>query len=336
MNFKKIFSVVTLLAFSIGILTACGGQKAPVETSGQSSLAASDNGSDATLRVGVLSIDDVLPFVVAEKDGLFKKYGVNVKLFPFKSSIDQSKAFEAGQLDVVMNDMIVQGLMKKSGTDTRIISYAFGANPEEGRFLIVSSPKSDITSPEDLVGKRVAISNNTMMDFLLDQYLDYYKIDRDSVERVNMPDLMLRMETLLAGNDIDAAILPDQLASAAVAQGAKTVIDDTSLDKNFSQSVVLASADSIKNQPEMLKKFTQAYFDAMKRINDHPDQYKALALENAHVPDAIKSTYRMPTYTPKAVPTREEVKRVTDWLVQRQLIDKAYTYEEMVDQQFIK
>lgn len=334
MVLKKVISSVIVLTLLAASLVGCGQAESSSEAVEASSTGSTQEGQ--VLRVGVLSIDDVLPFIVADRDGLFKEKGVQVELYPFKSSIDQSKAFEAGQLDVVMNDMIVQGLMKKSGTDTRIISYAFGATPQEGRFLICAAPNSDIEKPEDLKGKRVAISNNTMMDFLLDQYLDYYKINRSSVDRVNMPDLVLRMETLLAGKDIDAAILPDPLASAAVQQGAKVVIDDTSLTENFSQSVVLASTKAIERQKETLKKFTAAYFEAMQRINDNPDQYRALALENAHVPDTLKDSYRMPTYTPKAVPSEEEVGRVSRWLLDRQLIDKAYKYEEMVDREFIK
>ena len=61
----------------------------------------------------MLRIDDSLPLYVAEKDQLFQKYGANVELIEFGSASDQSKAMEAGELDGMMTDMIVQNLIKR-------------------------------------------------------------------------------------------------------------------------------------------------------------------------------------------------------------------------------
>jgi len=54
---------------------------------------------------------------------------------------------------------------------------------------------------------------------------------------VNIPKLTLRLDAVMEGKDIQAAILPDPLAIEAVERGCGTVIDDTKLGKNYSQSV---------------------------------------------------------------------------------------------------
>ncbi len=329
---KKVTAVLLAGAMSVG-LVACGGNEATTEPESASVSAETEAPKEeaTTVRVGVLSIADSLPIFAAEQEGMFEEAGLDVEVFPFKSSSDQSKAVEAGELDIVMNDMIVQSLMKKAGTDTKVVGLAFGATQEEGRFVVAAAPNSGITSPEQLEGKRVAISTNTMMEYLINQYADYYKLDTSSMELVNMPDLMLRVETLLAGKDIDAAILPDPLASFAISKGAVAVIDDTTLDENYSQSVFLATDEFSDTRKKELDTFMEVLDKSMTDINENPDKYKALLFEKGHVPEDLQDTYPMPTYTPGAVPTEQEVARLEAWMVEKKMIDKVYSYLDLVD-----
>lgn len=314
-----LFLLVTVLG-----LTACGGND----------VAQNSVDEEQKLRIGLLRIDDSLPFYVAEQEGLFEKYGANVELIEFKSGKDQSMALESGELDGMMTDMVVQGLCRKSGVDMKTIAMALGANAAEGRFLVVSAPDSGIVTAEDLAGKTVAISNNTMMDYLMEQFETIEGLS--DIQKVNMPDLMLRVTTLLEGRgDIDAAILPDPLAAYALLEGADSVIDDTALGVNLSQSVVAVTNESIKRQRDNLAKMIAAYNEAIERINNQPENYRQLCLEKANVPEALTENYIMPTFTANCLPTEEEVQRVTTWLFNRELTEKAYSYEEMVDDQFI-
>lgn len=287
------------------------------------------------IRVGILSIDDVLPIVVAQKEDAFAKNGLNVKIYPFKSSLDESKAMEAGELDIIMNDMIVQGLMKKAGVDTKILSYAFGANVKEGRFVVVSSPDSGIYKPEDLYGKNVAISTNTMMEYLIDSYEENLGLNPDKIEKLNVPNLILRMEAVIEGRDINSAILPDPLASFAISKGCIPVIDDTKLSENYSQSVILGRDKFIKENRDAVKKFMKVYFNTMEEINKNPDKYRELAMENARVPKSLHEDYVTPHFTPYKVPGEKDVERVSNWLVNKGLIKEGYRYEDMVTKEFI-
>lgn len=317
-------------------LAACGNGEAPASSTAESAPPQQTEEKTDVVRVGVLSIADSLPVFAAEQENMFADAGLNVEVYPFASSSDQSKAVEAGELDVVMNDMIVQSLMKKADTDTKVVSLAFGATPQEGRFVVVAAPDSGITTPEVLEGKRVAISTNTMMEYLMDQYENYYHLDSESIELVNMPDLMLRVETLLQGKDIDAAILPDPLASFAISQGGISVIDDTTLDENFSQSVFLATDDFIAEHKGTLDSFMNVLFQAMTDINENPDKYRDLLMEKANVPEALQDSYPMPTFTPAAVPSEQEVARLESWMVENQLLDKVYSYQDLVDTSYAK
>ncbi|MDR0424236.1 MAG: ABC transporter substrate-binding protein [Clostridiales Family XIII bacterium] len=424
--------VLFLMFFVIVALCAagCGGNAGDVDESG-----AAGGQQAAPLKIGLLRIDDSIPFYVAEKEGLFEAEGVAVQLVPFNSSADQSAAMEAGELDMAMNDMIVQALMRKGGTDTKAVAFAFGATPSEGRFLLLGSPDSGLEAPAGAgwpdgarprdgsgwsegaaprdgserpdgmpprdvserpdgmpprdgserpdgmpprdgserpdgaplrdgserpdgmpprdgserpngaggraegrriigaEGKTVAISSNTMMDFLLSQFasLGYFAPDLSDVNVISMPNLMLRVEALIEGRDIQMAILPDPLASYAVQAGCTILIDDTRLGVNLSQSVVLATADALASRGGDVARVLSAYFEGMQLINSQPDHYRDFCLETANVPAGLSATYPTPSYTPGALPSEEDVARVMDWMVGRGLLENAYSYGETVD-----
>ena len=122
------------------------------------------------------------------------------------------KAIEGGAIDGMMTDMVVQNLLIKGGTDLRAVATALGENAAEGKFLIVSSPNSGIESIEDVEGKKIGISEGTMMEYLVDSYWSELGLDINKIEKVNIPSLSLRFETLNA-DEIDLAILPDPLGS---------------------------------------------------------------------------------------------------------------------------
>lgn len=324
MNKNHLKKLISAAVLGMVVLTGCGANDAaPQEETAE------------PLRVGMLRVDDSFPFYVAEKEGLFEKHNVNVELKEFSNARDQSTALQGGELDVLMTDPVVTALSIKGGIDIRIVAMALGAVPEEGRFMVVSAPESGITAPEQLAGKRIAISTNTMMDYLVEQYETVLGLDKAAIDTVNMPDLMLRATTLLEGKDIDAAILPDPLASFAVMNGANVVIDDTQLDVNLSQSVIAITEEAITGNEEQVAALMAAYKEAIEMINQNPEAYRDYALECTNVPEGVTESYKTPTFTANSIPSQADIAQINDWMVERGLLEEAYGYEEMVDNSFV-
>ena len=314
--FKKVLAIGLALGLGVG-LVACNKEEKKATNSSKE------------YKIGVLSIDDSFPIYVAKEEGLFEKEGVNVKVIPFKSSSEESQALESKSIDMMMNDMVVQSLLKKSNTDTKILATAYGAKPEEGRFVVLAAPNSGIKTPEGFYGKKLAISKNTMMQYLMDSYYDYLKLDINKVDLVNIPNLQTRMEALLSGK-IDGAILPDPLASLAIKKGAIPIIDDTELKENFSQSFIVVRDDVLKSRKEDTEKVMNCIFTAMEEINKDPKKYMEEERKFSRIPEPLKDEYPMPHYSPRKVPTKDEVKRVQDWLIKKNLIDKPISYSDLV------
>ena len=200
---------------------------------------------------------------------------------------------------------------------------------DDGIFVVGDCSVVIEPTPQQLAGASVAISENTMMDYLMSQYEQELGIPAAEVHTVQMPNLALRTEAVLAGKDIQAAILPDPLAAYAVQQGAHVVIDDTKLQKNYSQSVVVLTQDMIEKHHDDAAYFLDAYNEAIEKLDSQPDAYRDMAMKKANIPAAVAGSYRTPSYTAHALPTEEEVSRIMNWMVEKGLLPKAYSYDEM-------
>lgn len=322
MKKTKLFFMMALIVSLLFGLVGCGG-------SAEKSAEAEDG--PGKIKIGVLKIADSFPLYVAEKEGLFQEQGLDVEIVDFQSASDQSVAYEAGELDGLMTDMIVQSLINKSaqGREMRAVDMALGGSKEEGRFLVVSSPNGSIKEAKDLEGARIGISENTMMEYLVVSYLTDLGVDVSKVSLINIPKLTLRLDAVIEGNDLDAAILPDPLAIEAVNRGCITVIDDTQLEKNYSQSVVTLSREIIEEYPEAAAAFVAAYDRAIEKINEDPKAFEELFCEKANVAEALQGKYTVPHYTPACLPTEEEVASLQTWMVSKGLLDAEYKYEDI-------
>ena len=170
------------------------------------------------------------------------------------------------------------------------------------------------------------------MEYLVGRYLEDLGVDLSSVELVNIPKLTLRLDLLMEGSDIQAAILPDPLAIEAESRGCGTVIDDTKLGKNYSQSVVTLRKALIEDGAGTLDAFRDAYNEAIEKINADPDACLELFYEKANVAEPLQGRYAVPSYTPDCVPTEEDVAKIEEFMVKKGLLDKPFSYEEMVVQ----
>jgi NitT/TauT family transport system substrate-binding protein len=318
LSIVSILSIVLSLAI---VISGCAATKAPDTNQPTKS-------AGKTVKIGVLPIEDNLPFYVAEKDGLFAKEGVQVELVSFASAIERDAAMQAGQIDGEVADLVAVALLKKIGTDVKIASIGLGATPAEGRFAILSSPKSNIKDLSGLKGATLGISQNSIIDYVSDQMLLDKGVMLNDVKKMSIPKMPVRLDMLLS-DQIDAACLPDPLASLAQAKGAHLISDDTY--RNISQTVFLFRTQSIQENPEGIKAVVRVYGSAGQALSKNPEQYRSLFLEKAQIPAELKESYKTPTFSKLQLPTEEEINSVMKWMVDKKLIPQAYTYQDLVD-----
>ncbi|MCD6203221.1 MAG: ABC transporter substrate-binding protein, partial [Methanophagales archaeon] len=273
------------------------------------------------IKIGVMPDEATLPYYVAAQEGIFTNHGLDVEIIPFLSAMERDSALIAGEIDGAENDPVGVALMRNAGYDLKIVSIELQETPAKMRFAILASPASNISSVADLNGKKIAISRNTIIEYITDAL-----VGDTAVEKVEVKKVPLRMQMLLS-NEIDAATLPEPLASYALYKGARLVISDSMLNRTISQTVIVFRADFLNNNSEAVNEFLAAYGEAVKRINANPEKYRALLVEKTHIPPEIASNYTIATYLQPQVYPETDFDTVIHWLRAKNLLHRTISYE---------
>ncbi|NMA68738.1 MAG: ABC transporter substrate-binding protein [Desulfitobacterium sp.] len=278
--------------------------------------------------IGSMTIEENLPVLVAQEKGYFAEENVEVELVTFQSPVELQSAFQTGELDGAITDIMIAALLKSSGEDLKVTSIALGATPEEGRFAIIASPNSDISSIQELKGKSIGISNNSIIEYVTDKLLLAGGVEPSEVEKTTVAKLPLRVEMLL-NSQIDAIVVPDPQITYVVSQGAKIIADD-SQGANLSQSVMILQENTINEKKEALTSFYRAYTKGVQAINNNPDEFKNLLVSNVNIPESIVDIYAVQHYSEPQLPQEKDVEPVLEWLESKGLLQNKVNYGDFV------
>ncbi len=315
-----------VFAIVLFLLTAC----APAATPAVVPTAA----TPGTLRIGALPITDVVPFYVAQEQGYFKQQGVNVEIISAASAAERDQLMIAGQIDGELNDLVSTVLFNKDKANLKIVRIARTAFANAPEYWILTAKDSPIKTVQDLKGKDIAISQNTVIEYVNDRLLEKEGLATADIKTTNVPQIPTRMQ-LLSEGQVAAATLPDPFASLAILQGARILVDD-SKHPELGVSVMSFRADIVAQRPGDVKKFLAAYDQAIQDIRTKPDQFRNTLIEKGRVPDQLKDKYQFPPFPDPSIPTRAQWDDVVKWAQEHKLITSPVTYESSVDSGFVK
>lgn len=309
-------------------------EPSPVAPKPQPTVAASSPtpAAPAPVRIGLLPIIDSVPFYAAEADGLFKEAGLDVKLVTFTSALERDAALQAGEIDGQLADLIATGLLNRDKARVTIVKTTYRGNSQKAMISLVVGKDSGIAKPEDLRGKEVAISQNSLIEYLLDRLLDGAGIPRDAVKRQQIAQIPLRAE-MLAKGQIAAAVLPEPATTLAVQSGGRILLSDG--QSRIGVSVLEFRNEFLAGSPETARRVVAAHVRAVQRINAEPSKYQGLLSTKANLPAILKDTFSVPPFPEREVPSLEDIKGAGEWMVQKGLLTKIPAYAETVDGRYL-
>lgn len=280
------------------------------------------------LTIGVMGSVDAVPLIIAKEKGYFEEAGVAVNIEIFKAAKDRDAALQAGALDGVLCDEVAISIYQNAGIDMKITGIT------DGQFGLIAGSKSDINTVADLVGKKVAISENTVIEYTLDKLLEANKIPISDVEKVVIPPMPTRLEMLNSGQ-VDAAIMPNPFSDAAIAAGGTMIekVDNTSMYI----SVTGFMQEAISSKPEEIKAYYTAYDQAVAYLNTTPiSEYEDTIIMTVGYPEEMKGHIALPTFRKNKLPPLEEIEEVFAWSRQKGLLSGDITAKDVVSEVGIK
>lgn len=306
---KKVISAVLALCSVLMLAAGCAANK-----------------PSQTLRIGVLPDVDSIPIIIAQEQGFFEKEGVDVHIEHFKSAPDRESALQAGSIDGAVSDMLSAAFLTEGGFKVAMTSMTNGSYK-----LLAGQAMNGST---DLTGKSIALSTNTIIEYTTDKMVTELGLTPEDVKKTAIPQIPVRLEMLQSGQ-IDAATLPEPLASVAVKAGASVLGSSNSLGIN--PGVLLFKADVIKSKSAEIAAFYRAYNSAVDYLQNTPvSDYADILIEAAGFPEDVREELSLPAYTKAALPSADDFDGVMAWLTEKELIKSAYQYDDLVNKSFVK
>lgn len=282
-----------------------------------------------TINFGVMSSMDYLPLAVAEREGYFEKYGIKVNIQKFISANERDVALQSGVVDGVVTDYTSAAIVRSGGFDIKITSRC------QAPFYIVAGKETGIDNLSGLKDKKIAVSQNTVIDFCVDAALASVGLSAGDVEKVEINKIPLRLE-MLRNNKIDATGLPDPLGLIAESEGHKLLVTMDSL--GYAVTGMVFTQKATEEKADALKLMYKAYNDGVAYLKSHTiDDIKDILIKDMRFPDNIVSNARIPAYTNAQAPSSsdKDIREVIKWLKERKLIPDSFNIDSMVDNSFI-
>jgi NitT/TauT family transport system substrate-binding protein len=288
----------------------------------------------SVLRIAVLPILDTLPLYVAQRERYFEAEGIRVEFVAAGSAAERDQLLQAGQVDGVISDLVALALANREGIRLVAVRYAMTATLQDPQFRILASASSGLSTPGDLRGVPIGVSQGTVIEYVTDRLLQAEGLVPDDIRAVGVPRIPDRM-ALLASGELEAATLPEPLASLALQQGARLILVD-SLHPELSCSIYAFRSDVARTRSEDVRRFLRAVDRASTTINLDRSRWDDLLSEQSLVPAPLIGSYTLPLYPEQGVPTELQYSDVIAWLAESELLDSAASYDQVVTAAYLE
>ncbi len=247
----KILICLGLVLLSLGSLTACAPQKAPI-------------------RIAISAWAGVEPAELAAQLGFYEKRGVQVELTRFSAYSDSISALVDGKVDAGMHTLDDAIRYSSSGRDVRVVlltDYSFGGDG------LVARP--GINSLAELKGKKIGVEIGTVGHLSLLKILDLGGIAITDVTIVSIP--AWEIQQAMMNNQIDAGVTWEPyLTSTATDLGGKVLITS----RDYPETIITTMTFDetvIQERPQDVQAVVAAYFDAVEYLKKNPqDAYQRM------------------------------------------------------------
>ncbi len=325
---------ITVLIFFAVLLAACAPTAVPVSTPSPSSSVSSSlpKPTAGAFRMAMLPTTDVVPFYVAQAQGYFQAQGLNVELVPVSSAAERDQLMATQQTDGEMADLMTAVTFNATKPTLKVVRIVRQARADSPLFSILVAKDSPLKTVQDLKGKEIAISQNSVIEYVTQRLLEKEGFTAADIKTTNIPVIPTRLQ-VMQQNQVPAATLPEPFTSLAVLQGARVLLDDSKAPE-YSQSVLIFRTEIVEKRPGDVKKFLIAYDQAIADIRATPDKFRNILIETSRVPDPLKDKYQFPPFADPSITTRAQWDDVVKWALDKKLINTPIPYETAISTDF--
>lgn len=242
--------------------------------------------ADATWQHAIIAAKSDAGVLYMVGKGFAEKQGLKLELTQVDNDAIGLKALIAGQVDSYEGSPTGAMIAASRGADVKILGCQWPGLPH-GVFV-----RGNISKPEDLKGKTIAISQpGAMPDQLVRALLAKYNLSPDDVKFANLGSDNDRYKALVAGV-VDAAVISGEYMPIAEKAGVHLLMRGREVLPDYLRVCIMTSSKVEKARHDDLVRFLTAEMNAMRYVVSHRDETIALTQATAGTkPDDPRPAY---------------------------------------------
>lgn len=294
MRSRTLLTTVALLGVAALTLTACSGESAGNETSGEAS------GTERhSVTVGIIPVAEFNTVYIAQDQGFFDEVGLDVQI--------EVQSNAASIVPSVMNGQLTFGtaatppflVAAEQGLPVRAIANAANTadSAEADTGAIVVAADSAITTLEDLEGKIVATNAlSSLPHVAAAAQLAEAGVDIDAVQFVAMP--FPDMQGALEQGRVDALLSVEPFMTAALSAGGVSLSPMYAdvYESGTTHTLFFTSQAFLEESPEVVEKFQEAIAKANAFVAADDTELRQALITYGKMSEEVASTVKLPVY----------------------------------------
>jgi NitT/TauT family transport system substrate-binding protein len=283
--------LIGLAAASVFALTACG-TSAPTTDS----PAPGADAAPIQITVGALPVADAAAVWLAKDQGFFSDEGLDVTIETTSGGAAAVPGVISGSYDFAFANIVSLMVARDKGLDLRYVTNANSAGGDPDFAGVIVRADSPIKTAADLAGKTVSTNQvQNIGDTAINGVVDKAGADWKSIKwvEVAIPDV----EAAVENKQIDAGIVLNPFLAGAVAHGLRVVsYPYYGFDPKLDIAGLFTTGETIKNKPEMVKKFTTAMNKSLTFAQKNPDAVRQIVTTYTKMTAEQLKEMVLPTY----------------------------------------
>jgi len=301
-----------ILLAVVGVLVAAGCGSSDDEP-GEAS------GGAQQVKVGIIPILDVAPIYLGKEKGFFTSRNIELTLESGQGGAAIVPGVVSGQFQFGFSNVTSLLIAQSRGLPLKVVSNGVASTgKDKADFGGVVTRDDSIKTAADLAGKRVAVNTlKNIGDSTIRASVRKAGGDPSSIKFVELafPD----MPAALQADRVDAIWVVEPFLSTSLGEGGRLVASnyvDTAPD--LTVAVYFTSEQLTKDDPDLVKRFTEAMTESLAYADSHPDEARQVLTTYTQIDEAVIQKLTLPKWPPEI--NRESVETLATLAVQDGLI----------------
>ena len=329
---KRFDLLVGIFLFLIPVLTACS-QATPV---------ANEPYEKVTLKMNYALVTSYAPIIIAEVEGYFADYGIEIEKLTFNSSAEAIPLVLSGEIDVfagAANAGILNVLGKEE--NIKVVADRGHISPDGCTFQAIVVRKDlfesgEITEGKDLAGHTISTPPTGPGIYFLSRYLEQEGMSLEDVELTDIPTASYI--DALHNKAVDAIVTTELHLSRLMAAGDAVILARSEdVVGDFQTSLLAFGKNLLKDNPDLGVRFMAAYLKGVEQYNEGKTERNLATLANyTHLDrDLLNQTCWYPIAEDGYI-SPQPVREYMDWMYAHKKITQKLDDDELFDMSYVK